>query len=154
MSDLRERIKEAQKTYMKSKDTVKLSAVRLIMATLKDRDIGARVHNKPDGIDDPEILSMLQGMIKQRNDSIKMYMDGGRPELADREASEIAVIEGFLPKQMSGDEIALAIKGIVKETGADGMKDMGKVMAVLKEKYAGQMDMSKASQAVKDALAA
>ena len=152
MSEIREKIKETQKAAMKSKDKQKLAAVRLIMASLKDKDIDARTKNKPDGIDDNEILSMLQSMIKQRHESIKMYKEGGREELADRESAEIDVIEDFLPAQLSDEELESAIDTAITATGAEGIKDMGKVMAILKEKYAGQMDMGKASGAVKSKL--
>lgn len=149
---LREKIKQAQKEAMIAKDQTKLSTVRLIMATLKDRDIQARSKGNTDGIEEAEILSMLQSMIKQRHDSVKMYEQGGRAELAEREQAEIRVIEGFLPQQLSNEELTSAIDAIVKETGAEGMKDMGKVMGVLKTRYAGQIDMGKASAAVKSAL--
>ena len=154
MSELREKIKDAQKEAMKSKNQSVLGTIRLIQATLKDRDIEARTKNKPDGIEDSEILSMLQGMIKQRRDSIAMYKEGGREELADREAAEIDVIESFLPKQLSEEEIAKAIEDSIQVSGAESIKDMGKVMTVLKERYAGQMDMGKASGLVKQKLSA
>ncbi len=149
---LREKIKQAQKEAMIAKDQTKLSTVRLIMATLKDRDIQARSKGVTDGIEETEVLSMLQSMIKQRHDSVKMYEQGGRPELAEREQAEIRVIEGFLPQQLSDEELTDAIRSIVDETNAEGMKDMGKVMGVLKTRYAGQIDMGKASAGVKAAL--
>lgn len=153
MSELRERIVEAQKEAMRAKDQQRLAAIRLIMATLKDKDISARTQNKPDGIEDQEILSMLQGMIKQRQESIKMYSDAGREELVDREETEVRVIEGFLPQQLSDADMESAIAGIIEKTGAGSIKDMGQVMAVLKTEYAGQIDMGKASAMVKAKLA-
>ncbi|CAI8279462.1 MAG: Uncharacterised protein [Rhodospirillaceae bacterium] len=149
---MRERIAQAMKDALKSKDQAALSTIRLISAALKDRDIAARSDNNHDGISDDEILSMLQTMIKQRNESAKMYEDGGRPELAAAEQAEIELIKQFLPEQLSHDDIEKAIKDAVAETGAASIKDMGKVMAHLKEHYAGQMDFSAASQMVKAAL--
>lgn len=149
---MRERIAQAMKDALKSKDQAALSTIRLISAALKDRDIVARSDNNHDGISDDEILSMLQTMIKQRNESAKMYEDGGRPELAAAEQAEIELIKQFLPEQLSHDDIEKAIKDAVAETGAASIKDMGKVMAHLKEHYAGQMDFSAASQMVKAAL--
>ena len=149
---MRERIAQAMKDALKTKDQVALSTIRLISAALKDRDIAARSDNNHDGISDDEILSMLQTMIKQRNESAKMYEDGGRPELAAAEQAEIELIKQFLPEQLSHDDIENAIKNAVAETGAASIKDMGKVMAHLKEHYAGQMDFSAASQMVKAAL--
>lgn len=149
---MRERIAQAMKDALKSKDQAALSTIRLISAALKDRDIAARSDNNHDGISDDEILSMLQTMIKQRNESAKMYEDGGRPELAAAEQAEIELIKQFLPEQLSHDDIEKAIKDAIAETGAASIKDMGKVMAHLKEHYAGQMDFSAASQMVKAAL--
>ncbi len=149
---MRERIAQAMKDALKSKDQPALSTIRLITAALKDRDIAARSDNNHDGISDDEILSMLQTMIKQRNESAKMYEDGGRPELAAAEQAEIELIKQFLPEQLSHDDIEKAIEGAVEQTGAGSIKDMGKVMAHLKEHYAGQMDFSAASQMVKAAL--
>ena len=149
---MRERIAQAMKDALKSKDQAALSTIRLISAALKDRDIAARSDNNHDGISDDEILSMLQTMIKQRNESAKMYEAGGRPELAAAEQAEIELIKQFLPEQLSDDDIEKAIKDAVAETGAASIKDMGKVMAHLKEHYAGQMDFSAASQMVKAAL--
>lgn len=149
---LRDQITEAQKIAMKSKDSIGLAAVRLIQAALKDRDIAARSKGNTDGISDDEILGMLQSMIKQRRDSIEMYEKGGRPELADREASEIDVIERFLPEQMDDDAANAAIDAVIKELEASSMKDMGRVMATLKERHAGSMDFGKASGQVKAKL--
>src|SRR5690606_28823739 len=126
-------------------------AVRLIQSALKNRDIELRgAANQPE--DDVLVTEVLQKMIKQRRESIEMYEKGGRAELAAAEAAEVAVIEGFLPKQMDEAELAAAVDAIVAETGAASVKDMGRVMAVLKERHAGQVDMSKASAAVKARL--
>ena len=149
---MRERIAQAMKDALKSKNQAALSTIRLISAALKDRDIDARSDNNHDGISDDEILSMLQTMIKQRNESAKMYEDGGRPELAEAERAEIVLIQQFLPEQLSDADIEKAIKEAVSQTGAASVKDMGKVMAHLKSQYAGQMDFSAASQMVKSAL--
>ncbi|MGB2374232.1 MAG: GatB/YqeY domain-containing protein [Candidatus Puniceispirillaceae bacterium] len=149
---MRERIAQAMKDALKSKDQATLSTIRLIVAALKDRDIAARSDNNHDGISDDEILSMLQTMIKQRNESAKMYEDGGRPELADAEKAEIVLIQQFLPEQLSKDDIEKAITEAIAQTNAASIKDMGKVMAHLKEQHAGQMDFSAASQMVKAAL--
>lgn len=149
---MRERIAQAMKDALKSKDQATLSTIRLIVAALKDRDIAARSDNNHDGISDDEILSMLQTMIKQRNESAKMYEDGGRPELAEAEKAEIVLIQKFLPEQLSHDDIENAITEAIAQTNAASIKDMGKVMAHLKEQHAGQMDFSAASQMVKAAL--
>lgn len=148
----REDFNSALKEALKSKDQVALSTIRLIMAALKDRDITARGRGQAEGIDDAEILSMMQSMVKQRQESSKTYRDNGRPELAEREEEEIVVIQKFLPTQMSEEESSKAIEEIIAETGADNIKDMGKVMAVLKTKYAGQLDMAKAGGMVKAKL--
>ncbi|WP_044560475.1 GatB/YqeY domain-containing protein [Azospirillum sp. B4] len=149
---LRERFTQAMKDAMRAKDQQTLGAIRLIMAALKDRDIAARPSGKTEGISDAEIATMLQGMVKQRRESIEMYRQGGREELAASEQAEIDVIMGFLPKQMTEEETKAAITALVAETGAAGIKDMGKVMAGLKEKYAGQMDFSRVGPLVKAAL--
>jgi uncharacterized protein len=149
---MRENIVAAMKQALKAKDQAALGTMRLIMAALKDRDIAARGNGKPDGISDDDILGLLQTMIKQRTESAKMYNDGGRPELAAAEEAEIAIIKGFLPAQLSDDEMKLAIAAAIEETCAESVKDMGQVMGFLKSKYAGQMDFSAASQAVKTAL--
>jgi hypothetical protein len=139
---------------MQNKDQVSLSTIRLITAAIKDRDIAARSNGNDQGISDAEILSLLQSMVKQRQESSKTYTDAGRPELAEREEAEIEVIERFLPQQMSEEETGAAIETIIAETGASSIKDMGKVMNALKEKYAGQLDMAKAGGLVKSKLAA
>jgi len=140
------------KTAMKAKDTHTLSTIRLILAALKDRDIAARAKGNQDGISDDDILSLLQAMIKQRHDSIEMYEKGGRLELAEQEAGEIEIIKQFMPEQMDDATMAAAIDAMVAEIGAASLKDMGKVMARLKELHAGKMDFSKASAIVKGRL--
>ena len=150
--DKREEFNAALKDALKNKDQTTLSTVRLITAALKDRDIAARGQGKADGIDEAEILSMLQSMIKQRQESAKTYCDAGREELAEREEAEIEVIQKFLPAQLSDDEVSEAIDKIISETGAADIKDMGKVMGALKAQYAGQIDMGKAGGLVKSKL--
>jgi uncharacterized protein YqeY len=152
MANLREDVAAAMKDALKAKDQAALATVRLISAALKDRDIAARGNGNQDGIGDDEILSMMQTMIKQRNESAKMYRDGGRPELAEAEEAEIRIITGFLPAQLGDAEIDAAIAAAIADTGAGSIKDMGQVMAHLKSAHAGQMDFSIASQKVKAAL--
>lgn len=142
----------ALKAAMKNQDKVALSTIRLILAALKDRDITARSKGQADGIDEAEILSMLQSMIKQRKESSKMYRDAGREDLAVREDQEIGIIEGFLPKQLCEEEIAEVVASIVASVEAKDIKDMGKVMGVLKNDYAGKLDMGIASVLVKKQL--
>ena len=149
---MRENIAAAMKQALKDKDQAALGTMRLIMAALKDRDIAARGNGNPDGISDDDIFGLLQTMIKQRTESAKMYNDGGRPELAAAEEAEIAIIKEFLPAQLSDDEMSAAIAAAIEQTGAASVKDMGQVMGFLKSSYAGQMDFSVASQAVKTAL--
>lgn len=149
---LRTRLNDALKSAMKSKDARAVSTVRLILAALKDRDIAARSKGNHDGIDDAEILQMLQTMVKQREESIALYEKGGRLELAQQEQEEIDIIRSYLPKQLSDTEIAAAVKEVVAELGAKSLKDMGRTMAALRERYAGQMDFTKASGAVKAQL--
>jgi uncharacterized protein len=149
---LRTDLTDALKDAMLSKDTPTVSAIRLIMAKLKDADIAARPKGIADGIPDAEILSLMQGMIKQRRESITMYEKGNRPDLVKQESDEIAVIERFLPKQMSEAEMKAAIAKAVSATGAASIKDMGKVMAELKKTYTGQMDFAAAGALVKTQL--
>ena len=151
---LRQQLSDALKTAMLDKDTRKVSTVRLILAALKDRDIAARPKGQADGIGEDEIRQKLQSMMKQRRESITMYEQGNRPELAKQEAEEIAIIEGFLPRQFDEAEILAAVKAAIAETGAGGIKDMGRVMAVLKDRHAGQMDFTKASAVTKAQLGA
>lgn len=148
---LRDIIKAAQIESMKAGDKTRLAAVRLILAKLKDKDIELRTAaNVPD--DDAVVTDVLQKMAKQRRESITLYEQGGRQELAEVEKAELAVIETFLPQQMSDDEAKAAIAAIIAETGAEGMKDMGKVVGALKAKHGTQLDMGKASGLVKAAL--
>ena len=149
---LRTRLSDTLKSSMKEKNERSVSTLRLILAALKDQDIAARGKGNKEGLSDDQILSLLQSMIKQRRESIKLYEQGGRMELAQREAEEIGVIEEFLPEQMSEEEIATVITGVVDEVGAESLKDMGKVMTALKEQFAGQMDFGKASTIVKERL--
>lgn len=151
-SVMRDRITDAMKQALKAKDQVALGTMRLIMAALKDRDIAARGNGNQDGISDDDILSMLQTMIKQRNESAKMYRDGDRIELAEAEEAEIKIIQSFLPAQLDDAAMNKAIKATIAETGASSVKDMGQVMASLKTNFAGQMDFSAVSQMVKSIL--
>ncbi|RZA18750.1 MAG: GatB/YqeY domain-containing protein [Proteobacteria bacterium] len=145
---LRDTIKSAQVSAMKAGEKDRLAAVRLILAKIKDRDIELRTGTAP-ADDDALVIDVLQKMVKQRRESILMFEQGGRQELADQEKAELAVIEDFLPAQMSDDEISAAIAKIKAELGAETIKDMGKVMAELKARHGTEMDMSKASGLVK-----
>ncbi len=149
---LRTRLNDALKAAMKAKETRTLATVRLILAALKDRDIAARGKGNLEGIDEDGILAMLQSMIKQRRESIALYEKGGRLELARQEAEEITVIEQFLPRQLTEDEMAEAIMAVIGDVEAKSLKDMGRTMAALKERYAGRMDFHKASAQVKERL--
>ena len=149
---IREQIKSKLIEAMKSKDEKTTATLRLINAAIKDKDIDARSKGNMNGIDDAGVLSLLQTMIKQRRESIEMYQKGGRADLVAGEQGEIDVIQSFLPKQMSDDEIKNAIQALITELGATSIKDMGKIMGALKAKYAGQMDMGKASGLIKAAL--
>ena len=149
---LRETINNAVKDAMKSQDKLRLSTLRLVNAAIKNADIEARGAGKGP-LADGDLASVFQKMIKQRQESKELYEKGGRPELAKQEAEEIAIIEGYLPKQMSDAEIGAAIDAAIKDTGAAGVKDMGKVIGALKAKYSGQMDFGKASGLVKGKLA-
>ena len=149
---MRTTLNGALKSAMKNKDPLAVSTLRLIQAALKDRDIAARMKGNADGISENEILSLLQSMIKQRRESIEAYKMGGRMELAEQEAGEIAIIERFLPQQMPEDEIAKAVGGVIAELKAKTLKDMRKVMEALKERFPGSMDFGKASAMVKERL--
>lgn len=151
---LRQTISESLKTAMKAKDERATSALRLVLAALKERDIDARGKGKAEGISDPEIQSMLQGLIKKCRDSIELYQKGGRADLVDRENADIAVMRKLLPQQMDDAATAEAVKKLVAELGAKTVKDMGRVMAALKERHAGQIDMAKAGALVKQSLSA
>jgi len=149
---LREQFNEQIKEAMKAKNAKRLSTLRMVTAALKDRDIAARTETSRELLGDDEILQLLAKMIKQREESAAAYDTGNRPELAAGEREEIDIIRSFMPKQMSADETKTAAQAVVAETGATAMKDMGKVMAVMKERFAGQMDFAKASATVKDIL--
>lgn len=153
MSEKRTELNNSMKEAMKAKDEVTLGTVRMVLAKIKDQDIAARSTGNQDGITDAEIASLMLNMIKQRQESSKMFRDGNRPELADKEDNEIKVIEGFLPKQLSDAEIQKVVEDIIKSTGATSVKDMGKVMGELKSNYAGQLDMGKAGAVIKQKLA-
>jgi uncharacterized protein YqeY len=149
---LRKQLNDALKAAMLAKATLTVSTIRLVLAALKDRDIAARPKGQADGITDDDILQLLGSMIKQRRESITLYEQGGRPELAKQEADEITIIEQFLPRQLDEAEIKAVVDAAVAEAGASSIKDMGRVMAILKERHAGQMDFAKAGAITKAAL--
>ena len=149
---LREAFSERLKQAMRAKDARTLSTVRMILAGVKERDVAARGSGNQEGIADPEILRLLQAMIKQRRESIALYRQGKRPELEQQEEEEIAVIESFLPQQMNDDQMAAAAKAAIAETGAAGVKDMGRVMGVLRERHAGVIDLARTGAIVKQLL--
>ncbi len=151
---LRTQFTDQLKQAMHARDEIATSTIRLIIAALQDRDIAARGKGNREGISEDEILSMLQTMIKQRRESIKMYEVGKRFDLVEREAAEIKIIERFMPTQMSDDDVRAAIDACIAAVGATGVIDMGKVMAEMKTRYVGQMDFAKASGLVKDRLMA
>jgi uncharacterized protein len=144
----RDRLKEA----MKARDSRTVSTVRLILAGLKERDVAARGQGKPDGLSDGEIQRMLQAMIKQRRESIALYRQGNRPDLAHQESEEIVVIESFLPRQLDEGEIEAAAKAAIDETAATTVKDLGKVMAALRERHGGVIDLGRAGAIVRQLL--
>jgi uncharacterized protein YqeY len=150
--ELRTRIGDALKEAMKARDADRLSTLRLINAAIKDRDIALRGDGRDDGVTDAEVLQILGKMVKQRQESARAYEEGGRLELAEKERAEIGVIEGFLPRQLSEDEVAAAISRAIADTGAAGIRDMGKVMTELKARYTGQMDFGAAGPLVKARL--
>ncbi|MGD9880800.1 MAG: GatB/YqeY domain-containing protein [Reyranella sp.] len=150
---LRDKLNDALKEAMRARDMASVGAIRLILAKLKEVDIAARTEASREGVPDDRILSMLQGMIKQRNESVVLYEKGNRPELAEKEKAEIAVIERFLPRQMDEAAMETAVRDAIAAAGAKTIKDMGGVMAALKAKYAGQMDFAKASATVRKVLA-
>lgn len=152
--ELRERVNAALKQAMKDKATARLSTLRLINAAIKDKDIDARGAGDEAGVGDDVVLSILGKMVKQRQESARVYEEGGRLDLAEREEAEVAIIEEFLPKQLCDDEVTKAIRAAMAETGAASIRDMGKVMAALKSKYTGQMDFGKVGPMVKDQLCA
>ncbi|MBP5352296.1 MAG: GatB/YqeY domain-containing protein [Alphaproteobacteria bacterium] len=148
---LRDELQNSLKEAMKARDTQTVNAVRLIIAGQKEKDVEARGKGL-EKASDADLLAMMQSMIKQRNESIKIYIDGNRADLAEKEKGEIEVISRFLPKQMSTEEVEKAIRAVISETGAAGIRDMGKVMGSLKTKYAGQMDFAAASALIKQIL--
>jgi uncharacterized protein len=151
---LRDKLNESMKEAMKAKDARRLATLRLVLAALKDRDIAARTETSRDLLGDDEILGLMAKMIKQREESATAYDAGKRPELAAAEREEIAIIRSFMPAQMDQAGVKRAAEAVIAELGASSIKDMGKVMAAMKERYAGQMDFSKASAVVKEILSA
>ena len=149
---LRQRLNDALKAAMKARDQRSVSTLRLVLAQLKDRDIAARPAGNASGIGEGEIEEMLLKMVKQRQESIVLYKQGNRPDLVQQEEEEIAVIERFMPKQLDAAEAAAAVEAAIAETGAQSVKEMGKVMAKLKERFAGRMDFAKAGALVKQRL--
>jgi uncharacterized protein YqeY len=149
---LREAIDRRLKEAMKARDQGTLSAVRLIRAQLQERDVALRGEGRPQGLSDPEIQRMLQTMVKQRRESIALYEQGKREDLAQKERAEIAVIESFLPRQLDETETESAVRAAIAETGAAGIKDMGRVMALLRERHAGVIDLGRAGAVVKRLL--
>jgi uncharacterized protein YqeY len=149
---LRDQLNTAVKEAMKARDQKRLGTLRLIQANIKDKDIAGRTEESRDGISDDEILALFGKLIKSREDSIALYEKGGRPELAEAEKAEIAILREFMPRQLDETETKAAIAAVVAETGAASLKDMGKVMAALKERYTGTMDFGKAGAMVKAQL--
>ena len=151
---LRERFTDQMKEAMKAKDQRRLSTLRMVLAAIKDRDIAARTETSREGVSDDDILTLLTKMIKQREESAATYDTGNRPELASAERDEIAVIREFMPMQLSDAESRAAVEAVIAEVGGASIKDMGKVMAALKERYSGQLDFAKAGAVVKEILSA
>lgn len=149
---LRDDLNEALKTAMRAKNARAVSTLRLILAAVKDRDIAARGQGRSEGISDEEVLGVLQTMVRQRQESIRMYQQGGREDLVAQETEETGIIRSFLPEPMDADAIAAAVDAAVAETGASGLKAMGAVMALLRERFAGRMDFAQAARAVKERL--
>ncbi|GMV63955.1 MAG: aspartyl-tRNA amidotransferase subunit B [Parvibaculum sp.] len=150
---LRETIKQGLTEATKAQDKRRMATLRLIQAALKDRDIAGRTEGRDAGVSDAEILDVLSKMVKQRRESAGIYESAGRMELAQQENEEIAIIESFMPKQLSDAETAAAVQAVIAETGAASIKDMGRVMGELKKRHAGQMDFAKAGAIVKEKLA-
>ena len=149
---MRDILDKSLKDAMRARDTQKISTIRLINAAIKDRDIAIRSEDNLEGVSDEEILSILSKMIKQRKESAKQYEEGGRLELAQQEFEEIEIIENFLPRQLDLNEIEQIVKKIILEINANSLRDMGKVMSLLKENYSGKMDFGKAGVVVKELL--
>ena len=152
MVDLRQKLKSALENGLKNKDEIAVATIRLIIAALKDRDIENRTKNKEGEISDTEILILLQSMIKQRKDSKKIYDEAGRKELGQREENEISIISQFLPKQMDEKDISKILNALIEEIEANSIKDLGKIMQLVKERYPGQLDMKKAADIGKSIL--
>lgn len=152
--DLRTKVNTALKQAMKDKDTIRLATLRLINAAIKDRDIAARGEGNEDGVGESEVLAIMGKMVRQRQESARTYEESGRLDLAEREQAEIAIIEEYLPRQLSDKEVDKAVSEAIAEVGADSIRDMGKVMAALKAKYTGQMDFGSVGPMVKDRLSA
>ena len=150
--DMRTRLQTSLKEAMKAKDASRLSTLRLINAAIKDKDIALRGDGNDDGVGDGDVLQILGKMVKQRQESARAYEEGGRLELAEQEQAEIAVIEDYLPRQLSEKEVAEAVDAAIAEAGADSIRDMGRVMGALKGKYAGRMDFGAVGPLVKDRL--
>jgi uncharacterized protein YqeY len=151
--DMRSRINTALKEAMKAKDSARLSTLRLINAAIKDREISLRGCEEDKTVSDDDILGILGKMVKQRQESARAYEEGGRLELAEQEQSEILIIEEFLPRQLNDDETRAAVEKAISDAGAESIRDMGKVMGILKSKYTGQMDFGRVGPMVKDQLA-
>ena len=149
---LRDRLSISLKDAMRAKDATRLMTLRLINATIKDRDIDARAEGNDTGVSDNDLLAILSKMVKQRQESARAYEEGGRLELAEKELSEITIVEEFLPSQLSAAETEQAIADAIAESGANSIRDMGKVMGVLKSKYTGQLDFGKVGGVVKAQL--
>lgn len=152
--ELRDRVNVALKQAMKERAAERLSTLRLINAAIKDKDIEARGSGREDGVGDPEVLAILGKMVKQRQESARAYEEGGRIDLAERELAEITVIEEFLPRQLNEAEVERAVSDAIAETGADSIRDMGRVMGALKSKYTGQMDFGAVGPRIKTRLCA
>jgi len=149
---MRNELKQALAAAQKEKQEVRVATLRLILAAIKDRDIAARTSDSPEGVSDDEILQILAKMIKQRRESAATYEEAGRLDLAERERQEIEIIEEFLPRQLNADEIRMACSQVIDEVGAEGLKDMGKCMGALKERFNGAMDFGRAGKLMKDSL--
>lgn len=149
---IRDRLAGDLKEAIKAKDSARVSTLRLICAALKDREIAARTEDMPDGVGDVEVLAILAKMIRQREESARLYEEGGRLDLADQERAEIVIIRGYQPRQMSEKEVDRAVADAIGETGACSIRDLGRVMAHLKARHTGKMDFARAGQAVKQAF--
>ncbi len=152
--ELRAKVNTAVKQAMRERDQTRLSTLRLINAAFKDRDIAARAEGNENGVDEVQLLAILDKMVKQRRESVRSYEEGGRLDLADQEQEEIEIIEEFLPRALSDDEVEKAVDDAVAEIGASSIRDMGRVMGVLKTRYTGQMDFGQVGPKVKQRLAA